>query len=43
MIKKLLARLLPPKNHFHGGLHITPPPHKNMSTAYCAANSSPNP
>jgi|GEM_PF-31389 len=32
MIKKLLARLLPPKNHFHGGLHITPPHHKNMST-----------
>ncbi|WP_314910369.1 electron transport complex subunit RsxC [Cardiobacterium hominis] len=32
MIKKLLARLLPPKNHFHGGLHITPPRHKNMST-----------
>ena len=33
MIKKLLARLLPPKNHFHGGLHITPPRHKSMSTA----------
>ena len=32
MIKKLLARLLPPKNHFHGGLHITPPRHKSMST-----------
>ena len=32
MIKKLLARLLTPKNHFHGGLHITPPHHKNMST-----------
>ena len=32
MIKKLLARLLPSKNHFHGGLHITPPHHKNMST-----------
>ena len=32
MIKKLLARLLPPKNHFHGGLHITPPHHKSMST-----------
>ena len=32
MIKKLLTRLLPPKNHFHGGLHITPPHHKNMST-----------
>ena len=33
MIKELLARLLPPKNHFHGGLHITPPRHKSMSTA----------
>ena len=33
MIKALLARLLPPKNHFHGGLHITPPRHKSMSTA----------
>ena len=32
MIKKLLARLLPQKNHFHGGLHITPPRHKSMST-----------
>ena len=32
MIKKLLARLLPSKNHFHGGLHITPPRHKSMST-----------
>ena len=32
MIKKLLARLLPAKNHFHGGLHITPPHHKSMST-----------
>ena len=32
MIKKLLARLLPSKNHFHGGLHITPPHHKSMST-----------
>uniref|UniRef100_UPI0026088311 electron transport complex subunit RsxC n=1 Tax=uncultured Cardiobacterium sp. TaxID=417619 RepID=UPI0026088311 len=32
MIKKLLACLLPPKNHFHGGLHITPPRHKSMST-----------
>ncbi|MFC2504245.1 MAG: electron transport complex subunit RsxC, partial [Cardiobacterium sp.] len=32
MIKKLLARLLPAKNHFHGGLHITPPRHKSMST-----------
>ena len=32
MIKKLLARLLPPKNHFHGGLHIPPPRHKSMST-----------
>ena len=33
MIKQLLARLLPQKNHFHGGLHITPPRHKSMSTA----------
>ena len=33
MIKELLARLLPQKNHFHGGLHITPPRHKSMSTA----------
>ena len=32
MIKALLARLLPAKNHFHGGLHITPPRHKSMST-----------
>ena len=32
MIKELLARLLPQKNHFHGGLHITPPRHKSMST-----------
>ena len=32
MIKQLLARLLPQKNHFHGGLHITPPRHKSMST-----------
>ena len=33
MIKALLARLLPAKKHFHGGLHITPPRHKSMSTA----------
>ncbi|WP_314259139.1 electron transport complex subunit RsxC [Cardiobacterium hominis] len=32
MIKEFLARLLPQKNHFHGGLHITPPRHKSMST-----------
>ena len=32
MIKQLLARLLPQKKHFHGGLHITPPRHKSMST-----------
>ncbi|MDO4642481.1 MAG: electron transport complex subunit RsxC, partial [Cardiobacteriaceae bacterium] len=33
MIKKLLAYILPSKPHFHGGLHITPPRHKSMSTA----------
>ena len=33
MIKQLLARLLPGKTTFHGGIHITPPGHKTMSTA----------
>ena len=33
MIKQLLARLLPGKPTFHGGIHITPPGHKTMSTA----------
>ena len=33
MIKQLLARLLPGKTTFHGGIHITPPGHKIMSTA----------
>ncbi|MFC0036699.1 electron transport complex subunit RsxC [Cardiobacterium valvarum] len=32
MIKQLLARLLPGKTTFHGGIHITPPGHKTMST-----------
>ena len=34
MIKQLLARLLPGKTTFHGGIHITPPGHKTMSTAH---------
>ncbi|WP_225757856.1 electron transport complex subunit RsxC [Cardiobacterium sp. Marseille-Q4385] len=33
MIKQLLARLLSGKTTFHGGIHITPPGHKTMSTA----------
>nr|WP_315180400.1 electron transport complex subunit RsxC [uncultured Cardiobacterium sp.] len=33
MIKQLLARLLPGKPTFHGGIHITPSGHKTMSTA----------